>query len=1390
MKKLLSAFLAFVMVFGAVVTVFPITAEAAYTTPPTLTQSQVEAKINELVELLHGEYFTYTGDVCKYKKADGTIVTPTRHGSCRTTGIYCACGTYWANGMSNCTVCKGGFWVEDLNCYNGHVFESKWFKEKFSSFGVPSNGINNIQAQYTPNGTAAGAPDGHTCYGFAAYAQWYIFASSNTDKISREEKISGTLTKDFLVKNALPGDIIRTSGHSMIFVSANESSFTVLDCNWRLGEGPCKVYKHDIPYTHTDVANKAIAITRASNYDTDSGDTGISTTKKQYRYYHYTNGEGNYSVCGGMKIETGEWKSSYREDTGWLDAPLEQVASQYNHTVQPYCSGHGCTEETWRGGKYVDANGVAWYREEIRFVPNTYTVTFNANGGTTPTASKTVTYGETYGELPTPTRTGYTFKGWYYTATGGNELVTNTSTVTVNENQTLYARWTANKYTVTFNPNGGTTPSLRMIVTFDSVYGSLPQPSRLGYTFDGWYTSLVGGKEITYFSIVGETTDHTLYARWKANTCTLTFDANGGTTPTASKTVTHGEVYGDLPTPTKTGYVFLGWSPTMSVSDIISSSDVCTSDQVLYAIWDAGAYTVTFNANGGTTPTASKTVRYGNTYDTLPTPTRAGYAFDGWYTAVSGGTKVTNSSVVSITSNQTLYAHWIANTYTVTYNANGGTGAPSAQTKTHGVDLTLSSEKPTRTGFVFLGWAMSANGAVSYEPESYYSVDTNMTLYAIWKSNTCVVTFNANGGTVSIASKNVTQSGTYGDLPIPTRAGYEFIGWYKTPDNFIVKITSNSIVPQAVSQTLYAGWKANTYTVFFDTTGGETVSSISSKTVTFDKPYGELPVCTRPGYTFDGWYTAPRGGTKILNTSIFSITANQTLYAHWNIKTYTITFDANGGTGAPAAQTKTFGVALTLSSTIPTREGYIFQGWSSSPTGSVSYKPEAPFVLDINHTLYAVWKANNYTITYSPNGGAELQLQSKTHDVDINLLTYIPERGGYTFLGWATSPDGAVAYAPGASFSGNGNTTLYAVWKVNTYTVTFNANGGTTPTTSKTVTYRSTYGTLPTPTRAGYTFVSWALSPDGTNRVNETSDVLYASDVELYAIWESNTVSVTGVTLNKTAATLTVGDTLTLAATIAPSNATNKSVTWISSNPSVATVSNGVVTAKEAGATTITVTTADGSKKATCSVTVNAPVDVNAPNVKIVGVTGKAGNTVDVVIEISNNPGIAFLSFNLGYDSSVMTLQSVTGNDIFDNADFIAGDLEKNPYTVLAANYTGDKTVNGKFATATFLIKADCAEGTYEITVTEPQAYNIGETEKTFTTTNGVITVKNVDAGDVTGDGKINGMDLLRLGKHFAGWNVEIDETGADVTGDGKINGMDLLRLGKYFAGWNVNLGK
>lgn len=161
-------------------------------------------------------------------------------------------------------------------------------------------------------------------------------------------------------------------------------------------------------------------------------------------------------------------------------------------------------------------------------------------------------------------------------------------------------------------------------------------------------------------STSGQTDSESSSINWSiaAATFTVTFNPNGGTTPTASKSVSYGSTYGNLPSPTRTGYTFLGWF-TSGGTQITSSTTVAiTANQILYAHWQANSYTVTFNANGGVTPTGSKSVTYGSTYGTLPTPTRAGYKFLGWFDDVEGGTQITSSTTVSITAAQTLYAHW------------------------------------------------------------------------------------------------------------------------------------------------------------------------------------------------------------------------------------------------------------------------------------------------------------------------------------------------------------------------------------------------------------------------------------------------------------------------------------------------------------------------------------------------------------------------------------------------------------------------------------------------------------------------------------------------------------------------------------------------------------
>ena len=163
------------------------------------------------------------------------------------------------------------------------------------------------------------------------------------------------------------------------------------------------------------------------------------------------------------------------------------------------------------------------------------------------------------------------------------------------------------------------------------------------------------------------------------------------------------------------------------------------------------------------------------------------------------------------------------------------------------------------------------------------------------------------------------------------------------------------------------------------------------------------------------------GGTMVDNKSI-SIPA---------LATYQVSYNANGGSGAPSAQTKTYGVTLKLSTTKPTRTGYSFQGWATSSGGSVAYAAGANYTANAAVTLYAVWKANTYKVTYNANGGTGAPAsQTKTYDVTLKLSTTVPTRANYTFKGWATSSGGSVAYASGVNYTRDEDVTLYAVWEL------------------------------------------------------------------------------------------------------------------------------------------------------------------------------------------------------------------------------------------------------------------------------------------------------------------------------------------------------------------------
>ena len=772
----------------------------------------------------------------------------------------------------------------------------------------------------------------------------------------------------------------------------------------------------------------------------------------------------------------------------------------------------GYYDATSGGNKYYNAEKTSaknWDKTSAttlyaHWTAKTFTITFDPNGGTINNPSKTVTYGSTYGSFPTVTRTGYSFNGWY-TAKSGGTKITESSIVTITANITLYAHWTAKSFTVTFDANEGVCDTETKTVTYDSTYGEMPSPTRSGYGFNGWYTAVSGGTKIASSTKVQITASQTLYAQWTANAFTVVFNSNGGVCDTDSKTIIADSTYGELPIPTRDGYSFLGWYTAVSDGTKVTAETEVTvhENQTLYAHWAAIDFTVSFDPCGGTVNTTTKSVTFGVAYGSLPMPNKTGYTFTGWYTSEIDGVRITGSSVVSVAENHTLFAQWTPNEYAVSFDANGGSCDTAEKTVTYD-DVYSTLPSATRSGYTFNGWYTADSGGTKITRNTKVTITASQTLYAQWTPKNYTVYFNANGGTCNTEAKTVAFDAAYGDLPDTMRTGYDFAGWY-TGTTSGTQILSNTKVAITASQTLYAHWTALSYTVSFDANGG--ACETETKTVVFDSAYGELPTATRNGYVLEGWYTAANGGTEIDAESVVQTASEHTLYAHWVGGIYTVTFDANGGTAS--VDTK----AVTYQSTYGTlatayRPGYVFDGWYTAVNGGTKITEATQVQVTEPQVLYAHWSAGTFTVSFDANGGAcdEDSKQAVYGAVYGDLPT--ATRTGYSFVGWYTDANAGTKVSADTTVSITDDQVLFAHWTANTYTVTFDGNGGIADTDSKTVTFADQYGELATATRAGYVFGGWYTNNNGGSCITADTIVSVASDHTLYALWTAKSYAV------------------------------------------------------------------------------------------------------------------------------------------------------------------------------------------------------------------------------------------------------------------------------------------
>lgn len=376
----------------------------------------------------------------------------------------------------------------------------------------------------------------------------------------------------------------------------------------------------------------------------------------------------------------------------------------------------------------------------------------------------------------------------------------------------------------------------------------------------------------------------------------------------------------------------------------------------------------------------------------------------------------------------------------------------------------------------------------------------------------------------------------------------------------------------------------------------------------------------------------------------------------------------------------------------------------------------------------------------------------------------------------------------------NSDVTIHYNSRIVTYD--YATNGGNSSTVEYNIVTSGENADLsPTATKTGYNFVGWNTDP---NAKTALSSYTVTDDVTLYAIYA---VPVTGVTLDKSDVSLEDGKKEILVATVAPANATDKTVSWKSSDKEVATVLNGKITAKSAGTATITVTTADGGYTAECEVTVTEKfVDENAPTITIGEVKAKPGNTVDVTVVLKNNTGFMNLGVEVGYNADVMTLTKVTA-DSGVGLNYVPGQsLTQNPYN-FGWSGVSDTSYNGTLATLTFTVKDDADDGVYPITLdyfkgrngdyVDGDNVNFDEDYNAvgFVYVGGSVTVASYVPGDINGDGVVDNKDGTHLLRYLAGWDLtNVNNDALDVDGSSKVDDKDGTHLLRYLAGWNVTL--
>ena len=440
----------------------------------------------------------------------------------------------------------------------------------------------------------------------------------------------------------------------------------------------------------------------------------------------------------------------------------------------------------------------------------------------------------------------------------------------------LTVQWTAPIYAVTLNTNGGTINNGNVTEYIYGVGATLPTADDMtytGHTFKGWYDNEgLTGDPVT--AIGGtEMGNKEYWAKWEINQYTITFDTAGGSA-IAPITQDYGTAITAPADPTREGYTFTGW-------DTAIPATMPAHNMTITAQWTVNQYTITYDLDGGTAEGNPDTYTVETDAFTLKNPTRPGYTFTGWSgTGLTGEDNLTVTIPKGSTGNRSYTAHWSLNTYSITYDLNGGTasGNPTSYTVE---SATITLNQPTKTGYTFTGWSgtdLTGEDNLTVTIPAGRTGDRSYTAH--WSLNTYSITYDLDGGTVSGNPDFYTVESAAITLNQPTRIGYTFTGWSGTnltgEDNLTVTIPTGSIGNRSYT----AHWSLNTYSITYDLDGGTAFGNpdsytVESAAITLNEP-------TKAGYVFTGWSGTDLVGEDNLTVTIPAGSIGDRRYtAHW-----------------------------------------------------------------------------------------------------------------------------------------------------------------------------------------------------------------------------------------------------------------------------------------------------------------------------------------------------------------------------------------------------------------------------------------------------------------------------------------------------------------------------